>query len=193
MTADLKQLALTTVVEDLIRQIQSGAIEIYNEFSLQHELGILLRAADPALQIQFERNISHFGFNKGNFVKREIDIVGFSPDRSELRFAVELKFPRRGQYPEQMFSFCKDIVFLEQLKRAGFEQCLFLAVVDDKLFYEGSQSGIYSFFRGGETLTGEITKPTGRRDQSLSIQGRYNLLWRPIDDPVRYIHVEIEG
>ena len=193
MTADPQLPALTAVIENLIGQLRSGATEIYNEFSLQHELGILLRAAAPMLRIQFERNVSHFGFDKRNFAKREIDIVGFSPDRSDLQLAVELKFPRRGQYPEQMFSFCKDIVFLEQLKSAGFKQCLFLAVVDDKLFYEGSQNGIYSFFRGGEALTGDVTKPTGRRDQSLSIHGRYNLSWQPIVGSARYLQVEIEG
>ncbi len=28
---------------------------------------------------------------------------------------LELKYPRNGQHPEQMFSFCKEIAFVEEL------------------------------------------------------------------------------
>jgi hypothetical protein len=41
---------------------------------------------------------------------------------------------------------------------------------DDQAFYQsGLQTGIYSYFRGGVPLTGTITKPTGRKDQVVSL------------------------
>lgn len=39
-----------------LKQVENGSIEIYNEFSLQHELGIFLRNHFPNYRIQFERN-----------------------------------------------------------------------------------------------------------------------------------------
>ncbi|MCT8674272.1 hypothetical protein KZ349_09990, partial [Glaesserella parasuis] len=55
-------------------------IEIYNEFSFQHELGIFLREKlnenDKDYKIQFERNVKDFGYiPKDKNEKKEIDIV----------------------------------------------------------------------------------------------------------------------
>lgn len=90
-------------------------IELYNEISFQHELGIYLRNNLPNYKIQFERNISYFFNNVKDTKKKEIDIVIFKDDFSE-KYAIELKYPKNGQYPEQMFSFIKDIKFMEQAK-----------------------------------------------------------------------------
>jgi hypothetical protein len=70
-------------------------------------------------------------------VKKEIDISVLPLDSSE-RVAIELKFPRNGQYPEQMFKCCQDIRFLEQLVDAGLAAGMFVMVVSDPLFYSGS-------------------------------------------------------
>lgn len=126
-------------IKKLVADISRGQIEIYNEFSLQHEVGLLLRAEYPRDKVQFERNISYF-FNRGEFIKKEIDIAVFSPDKSELRYAIELKFPRNGQHPEQMFSFCKDILFAEQLKASGFQRTFLIIFADDKLFFLGMET-----------------------------------------------------
>ena len=74
-------------------------IEIYNEFSLQHELGIFLRNNLPEYKVQFERNVSYF-FRNADTKKKEMDIVIFKSDMSE-RYAIELKYPKNGQNPEQ--------------------------------------------------------------------------------------------
>lgn len=47
-------------IADFAQAVGRGEIEIYNEFSLQHELGIFLRASLPGCKVQFERNVSHF-------------------------------------------------------------------------------------------------------------------------------------
>ena len=112
--------------------------------------------------------------------------------------AIELKFPRNGQYPEQMFSFVKDLVFLEQLKAAGFGQAALVIFADDPLFYEGPTSGIYDYFRARkgtlvaeQKLCGQITKPTGSRDEELLLHGEYLVTWKPVRDKLRYAVIEV--
>lgn len=68
--------------------VESGQVEVYNEFSLQHELGIFLRAQLPDYKVQFERNTKFFGIS--GTIKHEIDIVVFNDKES---YAVELKYP----------------------------------------------------------------------------------------------------
>jgi len=185
------------VIGGFIEQIKTCQIEIYNEFSLQHELGIYLRGVRQK-KIQFERNVSFFGLSKSDFIKREIDISIFSEDKS-YKEAVELKFPRNGQHPEQMFSFCKDIVFLEQLLASGFDKASLLIFADDQLFYSGQTNGIYAFFRGERPdfeakskLTGIVQKPTGNNNQQLEIKGEYTVRWRPAMRYLKYALIDIQ-
>jgi hypothetical protein len=109
----------------------------YNEFSLQHEFGEYLRSvvARDEHSVQFERPTDFFGIPSDQLLKKEIDVSIFSQDRI-FKAAVELKFPRSGQYPEQMFSACKDVAFLEQLVERGFDGRLFVMAADDRLFYQ---------------------------------------------------------
>lgn len=58
---------LDLLITEFARTVTSGAIEIYNEFSLQHELGIFLRMELPGRKVQFERNVSHFNLSKASF------------------------------------------------------------------------------------------------------------------------------
>ena len=171
--------------------VAGGRVEVYNEFSLQHEYGIYLRSTMSQLKVQFERNVAFFFDNPRQFIKKEIDIVAFSPDKTLKHSALELKFPTNGQYPEQMFKFCKDIAFLEQLKHAGFANAYFLAFADDRLFYGGPGEGIYGYFRSGVPLTGTITKPTGTRNDSVRLTGTYRIRWHSVRNDLRYAFLEI--
>ena len=177
MTTSIKTEAL---IGEFARRLNDGSIEIYNEFSLQHEFGIFLREANVSELVQFERNVSYFQRQRTSFTKREIDVTCFDTSQPQLRLAVELKYPRAGQFPEQMFSFCKDIAFLEELKAAGFSSCLFLAVVEQRPFYAGNSYGIYKYFRGREPLHGKIGKPTGAKDEEVMIGGRYVIRWKEL-------------
>lgn len=179
--------------ERFSKEIASGNVEIYNEFSLQHELGLFLRNEAPnSLKVQFERNVSYFGMEKEARQKRKIDIVVFSGQRDDLVAALELKYPRNGQYPEQMFSFCKDIAFLESLVVSGFRQGIFVAFADDRLFYEGRGEGIYPFFRSGRELHGTISKPTGNKRDDVAIRGKYKVEWKPIRGSLRCATVIVD-
>lgn len=160
----------------------NGKIEIYNEFSLQHELGIFLRQRLDNYKIQFERNTKYFNISKT--IKHEIDIVVFNDVKC---YAIELKYPNNGQYPEQMYSFVKDIAFVEQLKNKGFDSTYCLTVVNDKNFYSGKKKdGIYSFFRGNILLEGTINKPTGNSFESITLDRKYKIDWIGHGSKIKY-------
>ena len=168
---DIKKL-----LEDFWNHVKEKNISLYNEFSLQHELGIYLRKKLPSLyRVEFERNIGHF-FPDSNTIKKEMDIVVYN--NNENYAAIELKYPRNGQYPEEMFSFITDIQFMEEVKKLGFNKAFVMTVVDDKNFYSGkTKTGIYSYFRTSKTINGTICKPTGKKDTKRYINGSYNINW----------------
>ncbi|MCT8568672.1 hypothetical protein KZ431_10130, partial [Glaesserella parasuis] len=156
-------------------------IEIYNEFSFQHELGIFLREKlnenDKDYKIQFERNVKDFGYiPKDKNEKKEIDIVILNKYENDEKYAIELKFANatNGQYPEKMFSFIKDIHFMETVKAEckGFVRNYCITIVEDENFYKkkGKIDGIYAYFRNGKQITGDIEKPTGKEKYSISLK-----------------------
>lgn len=185
-------------IKDFVKDVGKGEIEIYNEFSLQHELGIFLKKKiagnNKNIKVQFERNVEYFFKEEKEFVKKEIDISVFEKNEiSETKIAaIELKFPRNGQYPEQMFSFCKDIKFAEELTKAGFKEAFVVIFVDDHLFYEDKKENkepIYQYFRGKDEnglikaykpLSGEIQKPTGNKKEKVVLSGSYKIEWHPV-------------
>ena len=174
----------TVGIEELFGMIRDGALEVYNEISLQLELGYFLRTRFPGLVVDFERP-AHFYGATSRLIKKEIDIVVADRDDPQRRWAIELKYPRNGQVPEQMFSFCKDIQFLEELcDHAGFAGGWFAALVDSPLFYSPTlpTSGIYDHFRAGTPIQGAIQKPTGKltgkHGEVLNVRGSYVVKWR---------------
>ncbi|WP_386686017.1 hypothetical protein [Lonepinella sp. MS14437] len=201
-------LHLNTLIEQFFNQLQQENTlqdDIYNEFSLQHELGIFLRhtlnpQGEKKYKVQFERNISDkilgLNINKDDIVKREIDVVILGENGE--KYAVELKFPRNGQHPEQMYQFIKDIAFMEQLKQAGFTQTYCVCVVDDKNFYLGRSQGIYAYFRSPQIpIHGNIEKPTGKEKfeeeyKPIKVKGTYHVQWQELQGNYRYYVIACE-
>lgn len=185
-------LDLKDLVERFFLYIEAESIEIYNEFSFQHELGLFLRRELKGYTIQFERNVSYFSISTQT-IKKEIDISIFNEDKSE-RYAIELKHPLNGQYPEQMYSFVKDIKFMEELKESGFTKTAVVVLVSDRPFYEGrSNQGIYKYFRKEYQVYGKIYKPTGamKDKESIILKEIYNFQWQPLEDNKKYFMIEI--
>jgi len=81
-----------------------------------------------------------------------MDIVIYTPDKIE-KYCIELKFSTNGQYPEQMFSVCKDVKFLEQLMKSGFTGCYFMMFTNDKLFWEGPKKRAFTRYLGKLNLS----------------------------------------
>ena len=178
---------MKSAIENFLTKVGAGEIEVYNEFSLQHELGIYLREAVLRSKVEFERNVCHFNLEKPDFIKKEIDIVLYNKKSDKDKIAIELKYPRNGQVPEQMFSFLKDVQFLEELKDSGFGECYFLALAEDRLFHEGDKiDGIYAYFRDKIKIHGRIDKPTGARDTFVDLKGSYVAEWLPVNNNMKY-------
>jgi len=105
-------------VEQLIRRFFADAAYpddgFYNEASLQHEMALYLRGVLPEeWRLHIERPASWFHKAATALTKKEIDLV-VADAKGEQVVAIELKCPRQGQYPEQMFKVCQDLQFLEQ-------------------------------------------------------------------------------
>lgn len=122
-----KQLIHNTI-KDFLDNVTDD--DIYNEFSMQHELGINLREAfkthnnayNRNFVVQFERNRTYFGITAPKITKSEIDIVVYDKKGKQdpkywEKYAIELKFPLKEQskYPLHMYAFLEDIAFCEAL------------------------------------------------------------------------------
>ena len=165
-------------------------IEMYNEASFQHELGIYLRREFPNYKVQFERNVSFF-FPNPRTIKKEIDIVLYDDNKGE-RYAIELKMPTNGRHPEEMYDFVGDIKFMEQLKALGFTHTFAVTLAVDRLFFEGrTVSGIYQYFRADCPLCGTVKKPTGSTSESITLQGSYSIDWKALGNSRKYYVVEV--
>lgn len=152
-----------------IKYLKDNNIKLYNEFSLQHELGIFLRFCfndSDDYKIEFERNVKNInGYRKEYFEniyeksekylktrpKAEIDIFIKSKKNTNKQYAIELKFPRNGAYPREMHAFLHDIDFMYGVKKMGITTFC-LTLVDSHLFYEGGydceKDQILNCFRG---------------------------------------------
>ncbi|QAT60298.1 hypothetical protein EQM13_01280 [Acidilutibacter cellobiosedens] len=185
-------LDLKKLVSKLFSYAEIEKIEVYNEFSFQHELGIFLRKELDSYIIQFERNVSYFSIGSKT-IKKEIDISIFNNDKTE-KYAIELKHPLNGQYPEQMYSFVKDIKFMEELKENGFAKNAVVILVSDRPFYADQRNnGIYKYFRDEYRVYGDIFKPTGamKGKEFIPIKGDYNFTWQSLNREKKYFIVEI--
>jgi acyl carrier protein len=194
-----KNMNLLKHLKKFTKEISKGRIEIYNEASIQYELAMYLRKRlAKKYKIQLERNIDYFNLDKTNYLKKEMDIVVFTKDKSK-KHCVELKFPTQGQYPEQMFSACKDVKFLEQLVKSGFSNCYFLMFAEENPFWEATNEdpGIYEMFRKEKLIRGEVRKPTGKQYEPLPLLPRfereYKINWKDLikKDNLRYFAIEV--
>lgn len=169
----------------------------YNEACIQHELGYFLRKEfEQCLtdyQVEFERNIKSIIKKKSaSFIKKEIDLFISS---NNYKYAIELKYvsKQNGRIPENMFDFCKDIKFLEQMKENGFNNCYFLAVVEKNSPFNSGicTDGIYKIFRKDKMICGCIKKPTGAKDKEVKISGNYKTKWQELNRNWEYLLIEV--
>ena len=189
---DGKNVYFEHLIDEFVSHITKGKTEIYNEASVQYELAIFLREKLPNYKIQLERNVKFFNLEKKNFVKKEIDIVLFNHSQTR-KFAIEIKFPTSIDYPNQMFHFCQDIKFLEQLKDSGFTDNFFLALTPQSNFWSesGKEGTIYEKFRKEKELYGEIQNNIGDSTEKVHLNGRHKINWLSVNDTVRFFVVRV--
>lgn len=119
------------IVEEFLNESRKENMD--NEAELQLELACFIRQKHPELKVKLEKNM----FDKKKMVKKEADIV---LEGDGVKSVIELKYPKNGQVPVQMYNFVKDIKFLEQLHELGYRNNIFLAITADKKFWEGKQN-----------------------------------------------------
>ena len=186
-------LDLHEYIEQFIDLLRNGSVQVYNECSLQCELWLFLSQRLPSgWKVELERNVSHFDLVKTGLLKSELDIAVY---RNDDRHCIELKFPQNGQVPEQMFKACMDIRFLEQLVNAGFSSGILVMLTPDHLFCVPARknSGLYAMFRCGQEVTGDIIKPTGKKDESFTVCGSYPISWNNVMGKLRYCTVKVKS
>jgi hypothetical protein len=173
--------------------------EFENEFDLQFELACYLRQELSNYTVKIEKRCNNKQpVNSGSTVKSRIDIHIKDNAGSEA-FGIELKYPTKQQYPEQMFKSIMDIEFMEQLmKRADrpITKGFCIALISDPLFYEGKNTkpnSIYEYFRCQKPIHGIILKPTGNKECSIKIDGTYTIEWESIKDTKKFYILEINA
>jgi len=156
---------------------------IYNEISLQIELGIFLKQNLKNYIVEFERNVNIFSNENisANCVKHEIDIVVYDINKKE-KCAIELKYPRKKAYSKRMSLFLKDINFIEELKeKFHFQGGFVLSFVDtstEKGFYKGKykmNSNEAIFRSNGDVLYKE----------------KYSINWQDKNENLKYYLLKI--
>ncbi len=168
---------------------------VYNEFSLQHELGIFFREKlkKEHFKVEFERNVKFFSKNQNKdlfnkFVKKEMDIVVYKDfNENSEKFAIELKFPTNGAYPRRMFQCIEDIKFMEQVKdKLGFANTYCLTLTSDLLkgkpfrcSNRDNGGKVYDYFRNDKIVHGKIINPF-KVDEAHDVKGCYSINWQQI-------------
>ncbi len=151
------------------KDIKEG--KIYNEFSLQHELGEFLKmkfkndlnySEFKDFKVQYERNVEDFfdgrNLNKEEqFIKSEMDIVIFKDfNKDSDKYAIELKFPTNKTPSKRMPHFLEDIIFMENVnEHLDFKTYCLTLVPNNKKglpFRKGrpndKEHKFYKYFRG---------------------------------------------
>ena len=204
-------------IEDFLKK-NLNTEYIYNEFSLQFELGIFLR--NNGFNVYFEKNVmAEFGkeFSK-DFIKKEMDLYVIGKDNE--KYAIELKYPTNGAYPKRMFQFLADIQFMESVKKnLSFTKTFCLALINTdrkggpfmvigKKNTNDELKPIYSLFRSSENsynnsdqffaqqpIHGKINNPINSKKSTeppfVKIEGSYNIKWNKANENFWYYLLEI--
>lgn len=149
-------------VKESLNECNDDKKHIYNEFSLQHELGIKLRdELEGNCLVQFERNLLSFKnlpqkyktmdkekevINKvevrNDFKKSEIDILVVNKDDKDdtnEKYAIELKYHRKemGEVPDFLYNCVVDMWFVKRMVEKNVIKKGFCVVVtEDKGIYD---------------------------------------------------------
>lgn len=191
---------IPTIIKNFVERAQKNRLEIYNEISLQLELAIFLREIlGDGFKVQLERNISFLGL-KGDFVKKEIDIIIFK-DGHELNdsIAIELKavINQAHARPITVFNWITDLKFLEQLKSAGIGRCYSLFVTDHNalLTTPGGpepKSRLLPDFRVREMYGTYSTHATlNKKNKYICLNSKYKFNWNKFVENQQYFILEI--
>ena len=173
--------------------IDKGEIEVYNEASVQFELGWYLKKKFPSAKISLERNISHLKFNKSEFEKSETDIL-FTDTLNHSHSIIELKAPINQDQvrPVTVFEWIKDLKFLEQLTKKGIS-CYSIFITDNKGYLDSNRKTgrLLKDFRN-KNISGEYQKhlKSSEKNEIIFINNTYQFEWKAIGKGLFYFIAE---
>ncbi len=163
-------------IQNFFNQIKPG--DLYNEASVQYELGCYLRGALSNSKIHFERNISYLNIKKGCLPKSEMDLL---VEQNSQFWVIEIKAPlnQAKARPVTVFEWIEDLKFLEKLKSKGYSG-FSIFITDQQGYKLGSK-------KTGKLLTdiraGVIHGTYKRKSTStvpkdkISLSQTYNINW----------------
>ena len=64
------------LINSFVQSVRMGKVEVYNEFSLQHELGLFVCTHLSGYKVEFERNVSHFFKTRRSSLKGRDRYIG---------------------------------------------------------------------------------------------------------------------
>ena len=205
--------------KDRINNDKEFKYKIYNECALQYELGIWLRDKLKSdkdgikYEIYFEKNTKTFLDNYSGLSKCEVDLIIIGKNKKDAikeKYAIELKFPINGQYPEQMKKFIEDMKFMKEIydvwKDENLEDCntYCLTLVNDSNFYIVSNrenkenKDLYYQFRS-EPEQEKIMAKNKINDTEIKIELNKCIEWlllnkdEPKEESMRYYLINIKN
>lgn len=194
---------IKALMEDFFLYLNQEKIQIYNEFNIQHELGIFLRfycRETKDYKIEFERNIDDLNLIYKDKIKKEIDIY---ITNGKKQYAIELKYPSikkdkngtfrpNGAFNQAMYECIRDIKFMETLTVENNFKTFSIVIVNSiaSNFYDwpidrnNKAHEIYSYFRGSRDgkksgfvsipVNKSIKYPNKNNDRSIKLEGKNN-------------------
>jgi len=143
-------------------------------------------------KVELERNISHFGLEKSQFLKKEMDIILYKKHsvKSACIPVIELKalVMQDKARPISVFNMVKDLKFLEQLKHTGRFDCYFLLITDHRGYYSGSMNA-------GKLLSDisrqEIHGCYRANNESLYLSQKYHIIWKDVNATQKFFLLRI--
>ncbi len=170
---------------------------LYNEASIQFELGWYLRKEYPNFKIQLERNVSHLRLkNPDNekFIKSEIDILIYESQMPTAVIEIKAPINQRQVRPVTVFDWIKDIRFLEQLKENGIVGYS-IFITDNKGYFESNleTKKLLTDFRA-KIICGTYEKHirTKRKNETILLNNEYSFNWNNINDKLSYFIIELK-
>ena len=193
------------LLEDFVADVSRGLISFHNEASLQMHLACFLKNKLMLTKYNVEVEVDiNDAFKIEDYTtkcgKSKIDVVifdGYDIEHSSEKYAIELKYPRNKQYPEQMFKFIQDIAFMEEAQGAWLFGCVkpfdgsfCLTFADDSNFYQWPPKDrtrllIYNYFREPvQQIPHIVQEPCNSKNSKIPnqfiIEGHYPIKWLPV-------------
>lgn len=170
--------------------VNDAAIELYNEFSVYHEVGNHLQRLFTAdFRINYMRPVQFFDIYAPT-AKTFIDIAIFDEEVDRYH-AIEVVFIKDEPHLEKMFEICTGIRFMEELVEYGWRESYVLLIADLPLERHPDGTHPHPLFRGETVIEGEIQSPDERAQTILDIRGSYTIEWNALEDGFHYATIVV--